>query len=351
MADDIFRGALVTTEAASDDVFRGARVHTTPVADDIFRGRLIATAPDGDKFVGQIMHFEEHADDIFRGARGVFGAPFDPFAGRPFALYGAGRLLTAYEGAFEKWRRSSDNDQQDVWIDGTAVKLGGGEAVSSWLGSDSAYIPTRYDHTQQGHDAVQATLAAQPRAALAGVVDVGPNGMPVAVFSGAQYWDVQDSAGFARNKAALTCAAISRATAASGQAVLSVSATNSAAQARALLAYSPTSTAPVFQARTTDASTLSSLPGAAVVSGAWTRLIGRARFVEGGIDIAVNGAASSVALSPAQNTPNADSVAAVRIGAYTSGALFLTGSLSTVALFPSFEDMSGLDAVLAGLMP
>lgn len=271
----------------------------------------------------------------------------DPF-GPLFAVFGLTLLLVAYTGPCIRVRRSSDNAERDIGFAGGKLDV---VALLAFVGAASAYVTRWYDQTGNGHYAAQATGAAQPRIVNAGVLDVGPNGKPILVFSGAQYLDLQGATGFLRNIASATYAAVSRATAASGQCVLASSATGSTAQARSILAYSPNSTAPVFQARNTDSSTLAALTGAAVASGAWTRLIGRARYAAGGADIAVNGAVVSGALTPAQNTPNADTLVGARIGMFTSGILPLTGGIAAVVLAQSTLNVAALDAALAQVMP
>ncbi|WP_428029269.1 arabinofuranosidase catalytic domain-containing protein [Ancylobacter sp.] len=275
--------------------------------------------------------------------------PLDIFAGQLYAAYGLRRLLSAYAGPCVRVRRAADGAEADIGF--TATGALDTAALLAFAGAGSAFATVWYDQAGAARDASQPTGAAQPRLVTAGVLDVGPNGLPAAAFAGAHYMDVPSAAGFLRSIPVATYAVISRATAASGQAVIASSAGSSAVQARALLAYSPNATAPVLQVRTTDSSTLSSQPGAAVVSGAWTRLIGRARFAEGGIDIAVNGTTNTIALSPAQNTPDANSVIGVRIGAFTGGTLFLTGGISTVVLAQSSLDLAALDAALAQVMP
>lgn len=148
MADDIFKGALVTTETPGDDVFRGALVHTTPVNDDIFRGRLIATAPDGDTFVGQIMHFEEHADDVFRGARAQWN--------QTWALWSAG--LTAAQ-VLDIDFANTDRHWQNVT--GTTLADDAGEAIA--LAMDSA---------TWGGGALADEVAAQPELKDTGTIGI-----------------------------------------------------------------------------------------------------------------------------------------------------------------------------------
>ncbi|WP_428031485.1 hypothetical protein [Ancylobacter sp.] len=280
------------------------------------------------------------------------GGLFDAMSGALWDGYSTSRLLTAWLGAVVRARRF-DNAERDFYaltvspwlVDST------GMGIAEWAGIGPAYVARWYGQKGATRDAVQATASAQPRIVNAGVLDVGPNGRPVLVFSGAQYLEPQNAAGFLRNIAAATYAAISRATAATGQCVLSTSGTASTAVARALLAYSPNSTAPVFQARNTDAGALTALTGATVTSGAWSRLISRARYADGLAELAVNGTVVSAALSPVQNSPNADSLIGVRIGMFTSGSLPLTGGISTVILAQSALDITALNAAQLQVMP
>lgn len=287
--------------------------------------------------------------DLARRRSAPLAAPLDGLAGQIYAAFGMSRLLSSHAGPCLRARRAGDGEEADI-----GLTASGGLDVAALLGfagASSAYAAIWYDQSGNGRHALQATGAAQPRLVQAGVLETGPNGRPVAAFAGAQFMDVPSAGGFLRSVPAATYAAVARATAASGQVVLASSATSSATQARALLAYSPTATAPVLQVRTMDASALANLPGAAVTAGAWTRLIGRARFAEGGIDIAVNGAVLSAPLTPAQNTPAADSAIGLRLGAFTGGSLFLTGGVSAVVLAQAALDIALLDPALARGMP
>lgn len=280
------------------------------------------------------------------------GGLFDAISAALWDGYSTSRLLTAWLGAVVRARRF-DNAERDFFALAVSPWLvdSAGMGIAEWAGVGPAYVARWYGQKGASHDAVQATASAQPRIVNAGVLDVGPNGRPVLVYSGAQYLEPLNAAGFLRNIAAATYGAISRATAAAGQCVVSTSGTASTAVARALLAYSPNSTVPVFQARNTDAGALTSLNGATVSSGAWTRLISRARYADGLAELAVNGAVVSAALTPVQNSPNADSLIGLRIGMFTSGVLPLTGGISTVVLAQSALDITALNAAQLQVMP
>jgi hypothetical protein len=266
---------------------------------------------------------------------------FDAQADALYALFGVGNLLAGYSGAFERWRRATDNDQQDVWWDGSTVRLGGGEAVTDWLASGNAYQVTRYDHTRQGHDATQATTSAQPRTALAGVVDVGPNGKPAAVYSGAQFLEIQNARGFVRNASAITVAANAKATAAPGGVFWSPR--NVDTFSRQVVVFSTTTTLN-HQARSDDNA---ALPTAikTVTASAWVRIIARARFAAGSLDLVTDGGpASAGVISPAQASANTDAFQAPRIGAGASG--FITGQIGTVVLARAALDPALTDTAL-----
>jgi hypothetical protein len=68
-------------------------------------------------------------------------------------------------------RRSSDNTEQDIGFSGSSLDTA---AITSFVGSNSAYITKFYDQTGHGFDAVQATAANQPRIVNAGTIDSQP---------------------------------------------------------------------------------------------------------------------------------------------------------------------------------
>lgn len=279
------------------------------------------------------------------------GGLFDAMSAALWDGYSTSHLLTDWQGAVVRARRF-DNVERDFYALAVSPWLvdSAGMGIAEWAGIGPAYIARCYGQKGLSRDAVQATASAQPRIVNAGVLDVGPNGRPVMVFSGAQYLDIQNSTGYSRNQATLTYAAISRATAASAQVILynSVSATSSSL--RGALLYS-NATTPVLQTRTTDAATPSTSTGS-IVSGSWNRLIGRGRYADGFVDLSINGVASiSTAMTPAQNTPDSNQAANVRIGGATFGGAYLTGGIASVVLAQAALDMAAGDAALAQVMP
>jgi hypothetical protein len=68
-------------------------------------------------------------------------------------------------------RRSSDNTEQDIGFSGNSLDT---SAITSFVGSNSAYVTKFYDQTGNGFDAVQATAANQPRIVNAGTIDSQP---------------------------------------------------------------------------------------------------------------------------------------------------------------------------------
>jgi hypothetical protein len=88
------------------------------------------------------------------------------------AAYSTRRLLTAYTGNLLRIRRSSDNAEQDFGYDDDGHL--DTAAIATFIGSGSGYIVTWYDQGGGGHNATQATAAAQPL-----YVASGQNGRPV----------------------------------------------------------------------------------------------------------------------------------------------------------------------------
>lgn len=285
---------------------------------------------------------------LWRRRTPSFVGPLDGL-GPLYAVPGPHRALSSYTGPCWRVRRSIDAGEEDVgftpdgWVD------------KDWLldvaGGGSLTAIRDYDKAGQGHDLVQLSSGSQPRCVLNGVVDVGPNGRPVLVYDGINdYMDVQDSAGFSRNQAALTYAGVVRNT--TTGAVLYYPVNASVGSVRGYIGFSPGATAPLLQTRSTDVAANTSVAGAAITSGTWNRLIGRGRYAAGGADIAVNGAVvTNNTLTPAQNTPDTSQAANVRIGAATFGGAYLTGAMSTVVLAQAALDMAALEAALAKIMP
>jgi hypothetical protein len=69
-------------------------------------------------------------------------------------------------------RRSSDNAEQDIGFSGSTVGSGlDTSALSSFVGSSSAFVTTFYDQSGNTQHAVQATTTKQPRIVNAGTYD------------------------------------------------------------------------------------------------------------------------------------------------------------------------------------
>lgn len=91
------------------------------------------------------------------------------------------RLSSLYLGDAIRIRRSSDNTEANIGFnpDGT---LNSG-AMSSFVGSDSAFCTTLFDQSGNGRHLLQATSAFQPRVANAGALEL-VNGKPALYFDG-----------------------------------------------------------------------------------------------------------------------------------------------------------------------
>ena len=98
----------------------------------------------------------------------------------PSVAYSLRQLKSSATRAIQV-RRSSDGLTMDIGF------TAGGDldqvALLSFVGSDNGYISIWYDQSGNGHDAIQATAAKQPRIVNAGVVDV-QNGRPICDFDG-----------------------------------------------------------------------------------------------------------------------------------------------------------------------
>lgn len=285
------------------------------------------------------------------GRRPSFVGPLDAFAGQLYAVLGPHRALSSYTGPCWRVLRSSDNAETDIGFspDGWANEA----QMLAFARGSSLVIVRDYDKTGAGRDGVPPSSSNRPRCVLNGVPDVGPNGKPAPVYNGTStFMNIEDSTGFSRDQAALTFATISRATGSAVQLLSYWPVSATIGSLRAGIFYGTASTVPNIQTRTTDAGTIVTLSGATVSLGAWSRIIARGRYAEGGVDIGVNGTtATNTSMSPAQNTPDSDQAANVRIGATTSSSAFLAGGIATTVLAQSEIDMAALEAALAQMMP
>lgn len=87
---------------------------------------------------------------------------------RPDGAWGVKLLVPGYAGALIRVRRSNDNAESDINASGTGLDE---SSLSSFVGSNSAFIVKWYDQTGAGLDATQSTAGNQPRIVNAGTID------------------------------------------------------------------------------------------------------------------------------------------------------------------------------------
>jgi hypothetical protein len=286
--------------------------------------------------------------------RNVIVGALDPFAGQLYAASGLARLLSSWGGACCRVRRSSDNAEMDVGFAGPRPDVGPGSEFATWIGSAGASITTLYDQSGSGRHAIQTTGTRQFRLAAAGVVDVGPNGHPVAICDGADdFLEIQDSLAFTRAQPAVTLGAVVMLTTNNtNQSAVYTPRGGSAVQARAAL-WSQTGYHAVTGRRLdTDAALLVNAAGGGGLYGAgtWRRQIGRLRPVDTLADIATDGIARSAAWHGPGNFADADQAANVTIGGGTS-ASYMGGALVATVLMQGAHDIAALDVALSQIMP
>jgi len=116
------------------------------------------------------------------GGAPAFVGPLDAYTSNLAGAWSvARRLLTDYTGPLIRVRRSSDDAEQDVGFDGVGAL--DTAALTTFVGSDSAFVTKVYDQSGSGYDAVQATALAQPQIVNAGTVNT-LSGKPTMVFNG-----------------------------------------------------------------------------------------------------------------------------------------------------------------------
>jgi hypothetical protein len=115
-----------------------------------------------------------------RASGGAFVGPLDAYTSGMVSAHSViRRLLTSYEGALVRIRRSSDDAEQDVGV--TSAGLLDTAAITSFVGANSAYVTTVYDQSGNSRNYLQATASLQPRLVNAGTLETN-SGQP-AIFN------------------------------------------------------------------------------------------------------------------------------------------------------------------------
>ena len=95
------------------------------------------------------------------------------------AAYSLRKLRTAYSDSAIRVRRSTDNAEQDIGFVNNELDTA---SLSSFAGSNNAYVTTWYDQSGNGNDATQSTASKQPIIVTSGVV-AELNAEPTMTFS------------------------------------------------------------------------------------------------------------------------------------------------------------------------
>jgi hypothetical protein len=113
------------------------------------------------------------ASAVFLGTEKIF--PSAPGISYLFDTYGVSRvgyslrkLSSTYTGSAVRVRRSNDNSEQDIGFVGEALDTA---SLSTFVGSNSAFVTRWYDQTNGNRNAAQTTAANQPRIVNAGTIE------------------------------------------------------------------------------------------------------------------------------------------------------------------------------------
>ena len=121
-----------------------------------------------------VLTNESGTKKVYNSATGTAtGFLFDNYGTADAVGYSFDRLRGAYSGPIVTIRRSSDNAEEDFYLNASNTfdmtsETSGGTSLSTWIGSDSGYITTRYDQGLTAKHRTQTTQAAQPM-----IVDAG----------------------------------------------------------------------------------------------------------------------------------------------------------------------------------
>ncbi len=88
----------------------------------------------------------------------------------PVLAYSLRKLSSTYSGALIRVRRSSDNAEQDIYPSSSNCGMLDTAALTTFVGSNSAFVKTWYDQVGTRH-ATQTTAGSQPRIVNAGTID------------------------------------------------------------------------------------------------------------------------------------------------------------------------------------
>lgn len=117
------------------------------------------------------------------GVTAVTAPVLDGLVASAAAAYSVRKLRAAYAGSAVRVRRSSDNAEADIGFSGNDLDTA---ALLSHVGAGDGFVVTWYDQSGNARHVTQATQSRQPRIALAGAVETGPNSRPVVRTLGAQ---------------------------------------------------------------------------------------------------------------------------------------------------------------------
>lgn len=119
-------------------------------------------------------------------AAAAAGLLLDTYSGAVLAT-SVRKLRTAYSGSCMRIRRSNDNAETDIGFSSDYLDTA---AISSFVGSNSAYITIWYDQSGNGYHIRQTSAGAQPRIVNAGTLETISSKACVNLLSGG--WMVSD---------------------------------------------------------------------------------------------------------------------------------------------------------------
>jgi hypothetical protein len=121
-------------------------------------------------FASTAIQAQSRYSGWFFSARGTAnGFMLDKIQNPAAAAYSFRKLRDGYTGSAIRVRRSSDNAESDIGFDASGNL--NTSALSSFVGSNSAFVVTWYDQSGNGINLTQSTAANQPRIVNTGTVD------------------------------------------------------------------------------------------------------------------------------------------------------------------------------------
>lgn len=268
--------------------------------------------------------------------------PMDGLAADLHHVYGTIPLLSSYSGPVLRARRADGAVSDFYWLPYYPfLRNTSFASILTWAGGQNATVSMWYCQ-KDNVDTDQPSVGSQPNIVSGGVVALDPLGFPAISFDGVNDHFLLTEPDILQNVPGATLGHLAEKNNAST--VYLTLFGGATGQIRSAVNFGSNFASEIYRILDADANTNIS---SGVISQAWHRVIGRARYTDGAGDISVDGVVTSGSGGTAGNSENIAAANAGRIGS-SFGANFMTGKMSRVVIAKKSIDLATLDAALNG---